>query len=58
MLVSVYTKEKNVRVTMEFEVFKRRISKPTLFTKVIQWVLQWENQNKCFGGANGREILI
>ena len=34
----------NVRVTMEFEVPKRHILRPTLSTDMIQWVLRWERQ--------------
>ena len=37
---------KNVRVTMEFEVFKRRILRPTLFTIMVQQILWWERQNR------------
>ena len=32
----------NVIVTMEFEVPKRHILRPTLFTQMVQWVLWWE----------------
>ena len=37
----------NVRVTMEFEVPKRHILRPTLFIDMVQWVLRWERQNRC-----------
>ena len=33
---------KNVRVTMEFEVLKRYILKPTLSTDIVQHGLWWE----------------
>jgi hypothetical protein len=36
--------EKNVRVPMELEVPKRPISKLTLSTVTLQWVLWWERQ--------------
>ena len=35
------------RVTVEFEVWKRRALRPTLFTHMVQWVLQWERQKRC-----------
>ena len=34
----VYTKEKNVKAAMEFEVFKRRVLRPTLSIDMVQWV--------------------
>ena len=47
--ISVYTKEKNVRATMEFEVLKRHILRLTLFIDMVQQVLWWERQKRCFG---------
>ena len=53
---------KNVKVTMRFEVPKRCILRPTLSTDIVQHVLRWERQNKCYGRkkarARGREILL
>ena len=43
---------KNVRVTMEFEVPKRHVLRPTLSTDMIQRVLRWERQKSCFGRKN------
>jgi hypothetical protein len=40
---------KNDRVTMEFEV---PILRSTLFINMLQWVLQWERQKRCFGKIN------
>ena len=37
---------KNVGVTMEFEVPKRHILRPTLSTDMVQRVLQWERQKR------------
>ena len=34
----VYTKEKNVRVTVEFEVPQINVLGPTLFIDMVQWV--------------------
>ena len=45
----VYTKGKNVIVTVEFKVLKRHILRPTLSIDMIQHVLQWERQKRCFG---------
>ena len=39
----------NVRVTTEFEVPKRHILRPTLFTYMVQHVLHWERQKRCYG---------
>ena len=39
---------KKVRVTMEFEVPKRHVLRPTLSTDMIQRVLRWERQKSCF----------
>jgi hypothetical protein len=47
MIISVYTKEKNVRVTMKFKIPKRHILRPTLLTDMAQHVLQWERQKRC-----------
>ena len=45
---SVYTEpKKKVRVTMEFEVPKRHILRPTLSTDTVQRVSQWERQKRC-----------
>ena len=38
---------KNVKVTMEFEVPKRHILRPTLSTDMVQQILQWERQKRC-----------
>ena len=38
--------ERNVGVTMEFEVPKRHILWPTLSTSMVQRVLWWERQNR------------
>ena len=46
---SSFHQGKHVRVTMEFEVPKRHVSKPTLSIDMIQKVLRWERQNKYFG---------
>ena len=44
----VYTYEKNVRVTIEFEVPKRHILRPTtLSTNMVQQGFRWERQNMC-----------
>ena len=40
---------KNVRVTMEFEVPKRHILRPTLSIDMVQQALRWERQKRCFG---------
>ena len=48
MTTSIYTRE-NVNVTMEFEVLKRHISRPTLFTDMVQQILRWERQKRCSG---------
>ena len=44
---SVYTKEKMVKVTIEFEVPKRHILGSTLSIDMIQQVLWWERQKRC-----------
>jgi len=58
----VYAKEKNVRVTMEFEISKRHTLKPTLFTIMVQQVLWWERQQRCYDrkrqGSLARNIVI
>ena len=41
--------ENNVRETMEFEVSKRHILRLTLSTNMVQWILQWERQKRCYG---------
>ena len=41
--------QENVRVNMEFEIYKRYISRPTLFTHMVQQVLCGERQKRCFG---------
>ena len=43
----VYTKEKIVKVTMEFEVPKRHILRPTLSIDMVQRVLRLERQKRC-----------
>ena len=43
----VYTKEKNVRVTIEFEVHIRHSWRSKLSIDMVQHVLQWERQNIC-----------
>ena len=43
---SVLDQENNVRLTMELEVHKRPISRPTLSTIMVQWVLQWKRQKR------------
>ena len=40
---------KNVKVTMEFKVPKKHILGPTLSTNMVQRVLRWERQKKCYG---------
>ena len=45
----VYTKEKNVKVAMEFKVPKRHILRPTLSTNMVQHILWWERQDRCYG---------
>jgi hypothetical protein len=40
---------KHVRVTMEFEVLKRQIIRPTLSIDMVQRVLRWERQKRCSG---------
>jgi hypothetical protein len=47
MTISVYTKEKNVRVTVEFRVPKRYSLRPTLFMDMVQHVLRWGRQKRC-----------
>ena len=39
----------NVRVTMEFEVPRRHILRPTLSIDMVQQVLWWEWQKRCSG---------
>ena len=55
-------REENVIVTMEFEVPKRCILRPTLSTNMVQHVLWWERQKKCSGRKNEdpwqRNIII
>ena len=43
---SVYIKKRNVKLIMELEVPKRLIFRPTLSIVMVQWVLQWERQNR------------
>ena len=43
---SVYTKEKNVRVIMKFEVPNRHVSRPTLSTDMVQRVSQKRCSNR------------
>jgi hypothetical protein len=49
-------------VIMEFEVPKRHILRPTLFTDTVQRVSQWERQKMCSSRkrqeAHGREMLL
>ena len=40
---------KNVKVTIEFEVSKRHMLRLELFTNMVQRVLHWERQKKCYG---------
>ena len=53
---------KNVRVTMKFKVPKRHILRPTLSTDMVQRVLRWEKQKRCFIRkkirAHGREMML
>ena len=58
---------KNVRVTMELEVPRRHLLRPTLPTNTIQRVLQWERQKRCSSRkrkrkkkamAHGKEIML
>ena len=42
----LYIKEKNGRMTMEFEVPERPNSKPTLFIIIVRSGLQWERQKR------------
>ena len=62
MTTSIYTKEKIVRVTMEFEVPNKYNSRPTVPTDMVQQVVWWERQNMCScrkrQGAHGREMLL
>jgi hypothetical protein len=50
MTTLVYTKEKNVRVTMECVSPKDIFSGPTLFIDMVQWVLWWERQKDAMVG--------
>ena len=61
----VYTKVKNVRVTMEFKVPKRHVLRPTLSTDMVQQVLRWERQKRCSNkkrekkvGVHGRKMML
>ena len=47
MTTLVYTKD--VRVTMEFEVPTRYFLRPTLSTDMVQQILWWERQKRCYG---------
>ena len=47
MTTLVYTKD--VRVTMEFEVPTRYFVRPTLSTDMVQQILWWERQKRCYG---------
>ena len=38
---------RNIRMTMELEVPKRHILRPTLSTNMVEWVLWWERQKRC-----------
>ena len=53
--ISVCTKGKKVRATMEFEVPKRHSLRPTLSVNMVQHVLQWERQNRCSNIKKGRQ---
>ena len=49
MTISVYTKEMNVQVTMEFKVPpKKHILRPTLSTDMVQPDWWWEKQKMCY----------
>ena len=39
----------NIRMTMEFKVPKRHILRPTLSIDIVQHVLRWERQKRCYG---------
>ena len=46
MMTSVYTKDSIIELTMEFEVSKRHILRPTLSANMVQRVWLWERQKR------------
>ena len=52
----------NIRMTMEFKVPKRHILRPTLSIDIVQHVLRWERQKRCYGrrkaSALGKEYCF
>ena len=42
-----FHQRKNVKVTMEFKILKKHISRPTLSADMVQKVLWWERQKRC-----------
>ena len=45
----------HVRVTMEFEVLKRHILKPTVYTDMVEQILRWERPKKNAMVVKGRD---
>jgi hypothetical protein len=56
-ITSVYTKEHNVIVTMEFKVSKRHILKPPLSIDMVQRVLWLDRQKRCYD-RNRQELVV
>ena len=56
-MTSVYTKEKNLRMIMEFKVPKRNILRLTLSINMVQWVLCWERQKR-FSNKKRQRLMI
>ena len=54
---SVHTKEENVKVTIECEVPKRHIIlRSTLAIDMVQRVLRWKRQKRCFSKKRQRPV--
>ena len=43
------SRKKNVKVAMEIEVPQRHILSHVLSTHMVEWVLWWETQKRCYG---------
>jgi hypothetical protein len=43
-------RKKNVKLTVKFEVPKNHTLRSKLSTDMLQRVMQWERQKRCFGG--------
>ena len=48
--------EKNVKVTMELEIPKRHILRPTLYTDMVQRAVRWERQKRRSGRKRQRPM--